>query len=229
MQKYYVVGIVFLAVFWLISWLVTGDKNPFAMAKGEPKIGENANFSASLVQMIVFTILTVFAYTTVFAARIFENNGSGLLPALKDGNNWLNVPSNLLILMGISVGTAVASRAIKIEQVKTGSLSDEDKSSLTRNRDGKTDLVKIQMLIWTVIAVVVYLEVLWRFMLQECYLTNSSGCPTQWGNTLPDIDTAFMALLGVSQGGYVVNQLSEKNEADKNKAKNQPNQPITSP
>ncbi len=161
MQKYYFVGLIFLVIFWLISVMVRRNWNPFAMAKGEVRINENVNYSASLLQMLVFTMLTVFAYTTVFAARAWEG---GLLKSLKEGNDWLNVPSNLLILMGITVGTAVASRAIKVEQAKTGTLPTEDKSSLSTNRDGKTDLVKIQMLIWTVIAVVVYLQILWQFM-----------------------------------------------------------------
>ncbi len=213
MQKYYLVGGTFLVVFWLISWAVTKNPNPFAMAKGKGDNNENPNHSASLFQMLLFTMLTVFAYTTVFAARAFENGGAGLLATLKDGNSWLNVPSNLLILMGISVGTAVASRAIKVEQAKAGILPVEDKSSLTSNRDGKTDLVKIQMLIWTVIAVFVYLQILWQFMGHHCYAI-TEGCPKEWGNALPDIDTAFMVLLGISQGGHVVNQLSQAN-ADK--------------
>jgi len=195
MQKYFWAGGVTLVIFWLISRLVTKNWNPFAMAKGG--IDENSNHSASLLQMLVFTMLCVFAYTSVFAARVGEV--SGVL------SGWISVPSNLLILMGFSIGTAVASRAIKVEQIKSGALPDSspDLSSLTTYRDGRTDLIKIQMLIWTLIAVVVYLIYLWRYMGNEGFLGEH---PTP----LPDIDTAFMILLGASQGGQVVNQLTEK-------------------
>lgn len=211
MQQYYLIGALFLGIFWIISGLITKNLNPFAMAKGSGIKGENRDFSASLLQMIVFTMLTVFAYTTVFAARFFEPGGA-LIPTAKD---WLQIPSNLLILMGISVGTAVASRAIR-SQNDTGLPASRvsDSSSLTTDVNGKTDLIKIQMLIWTVIAVVVYLAILSRFMMNSCYLMNQDAklCGDV-GNSLPDIDSAFMVLLGVSQGGYIVNKLSEGSKA----------------
>lgn len=210
-QKYYFVGLIFLAIFWLISWGVTKNPNPFAMAKGSGKNGENLNHNASVLQMLVFTMLTIFAYTTVFAARAMNGDNS----LLRD--QWLVVPSNLLILMGISVGTAAASRAITVqnlppkpEGVKSENIPVNEDSSLTTDSDGRTDLVKIQMLIWTAVAVVVYLTILWRFMINGCYLLNPTGtCVASWGNSLPDIDSAFMILLGVSQGGYVVNKLAQ--------------------
>jgi hypothetical protein len=150
----------------------------------------------------MFTLLTIFAYISVFAARVSED--AGIL------NSWINVPSNLLILMVISIGTVVGSRAIKVEQAKSGALPLIDNSSLTTNRDGKTDLVKIQMLIWTVIAIIVYLTILHQFISNHCFLfVVPEGCPKN-PLTLPDIDTAFMVLLGVSQGGYVANQLADK-------------------
>lgn len=215
-MKYYIAGAIALGVFWLFSGLIAKKWNPFHLAKGEKEIlGENEKYSASLLQMIIFTMLTIFAYTTVFAARMFEKDGAGLLPSLKDGDTWLGVPSNLLMLMGISVGTAVASRAIKVNQAENGTLPPNDNSSLTTYRDGKTDLVKIQMLIWTAIAVFVYLQILWTYMNNHCYLPldllpKDTVCQKEWGNSLPDIDTAFLALLGISQAGQVVNQLSEK-------------------
>ena len=233
MQLYYFTGILFLAIFWLISWGITGNPNPFAMAKGGGKNGENENYNASLVQMIVFTMLTVFAYTTVFAARALGEGGS-LIPT---ANEWLKVPSNLLILMGISVGTAVASRAIRVQQAATESSSADangsgadDRSSLTTDSKGKTDLVKIQMLIWTVIAVVVYLTILSRFMVNGCYLLKPTGaCAPDWGSSLPDIDSAFMVLLGVSQGGYVINKLSKDSPKDNDSKSNQGTEQIDKP
>jgi hypothetical protein len=197
MLKYYWAGAISLIIFWFITKLVTKSWNPFAMAKGKGDGTENTNHSASMLQMLVFTMLTVFTYTSVFAARAWE------VPGLLNG--WVNVPTNLLILMGISVGTAVASRAIKVEQAKTNASLDSaasDLSSLTTYHDGRTDLIKIQMLIWTLIGVVVYMTILGRFMINEGFKGDNPS--------LPDIDTAFMLLLGVSQGGQIVNQLTEK-------------------
>jgi hypothetical protein len=132
-QPYYLYGALSLILFYIISRLITGNWNPFAMAKGKG----NNNYSASLLQMIVFTMLTIFAYTSVFAARVM--NVDGFLTELP------GIPTNLMILMGISVVNAVGSRAIRETQASSGTLPQYDLSSVYQDRDGKTDLIKIQM------------------------------------------------------------------------------------
>src|ERR1043166_270604 len=219
MKNYYWVGIVFVLIFCAISWWVTKSPWPFAMAKRQSPTSNDGSYSASLTQMLVFLLMTVFAYTTVFAARAFgENGGVAIWANLGSGNTWLAIPGNLLMLMGISVGTAVAGRAIKVQQENANLAPADDKTSLTTNADGKTDLVKIQMLIWTVVAVFVYIRTLWVFMDHGCYAT-AAACPKEWGNSLPDIDTAFLALLGISQAGHVANQLSQNSTSKPNENK----------
>lgn len=85
--------------------------------------------------------MTIFAYVTVFAARIIGNEITAPIPALPD------IPVNLLILMGLSVVTATASKDITISYLNQNLLPKEDKSTLSQNRNGETDLTKVQMII----------------------------------------------------------------------------------
>src|SRR5829696_7937852 len=98
----YMWGIIAILILYVISGFVTRPENepgqarglrfnlnPFALA-----IGDDKNLSASLLQFLIFTYLTIFAYVTVYAARLGSGLGLTMLP---------DIPLNLLILMGLSV------------------------------------------------------------------------------------------------------------------------------
>jgi hypothetical protein len=188
--SYYFWGVISLLLLWVISWSVTGSWNPVAMAKGH-----GSDLSLSLLQNLLFTAVAVFAYVTVYAARVIAGGPEGLtaLP---------NVPENLVIMMGLSVVTAAASKGITVSYLREGELPARDKSGIASDRDGRTDLTKVQMLIWTLVAVVVYLVTFFHQMAESCPAA-SVTCAA----TMPDVDRALLVLMGVSQGGYVAGKL----------------------
>ncbi|MEA2008390.1 MAG: hypothetical protein U9O54_04660, partial [Chloroflexota bacterium] len=78
--------------------------------------------------------------------------------------------------------------------------SNKDDSNALTDRNGKTSLVKIQMLIWTLVSATIYL-ITFSHWLEE-------GSPE--GYALPDIDGALLVLMGVAQGGYIGGKLTSK-------------------
>src|SRR6266496_2929280 len=95
-----------VVVLWAISFVFTRKFNPFELACGVDK-----NYSASLLQFLIFTYVIVFAYVAVYVARLGAE-----LTALP------NIPLNLLVLMGLSVGSATASKGIVVSYVEQGKL-----------------------------------------------------------------------------------------------------------
>jgi hypothetical protein len=180
----YLWGIITIALVWIISGVITRSLNPFALA-----CGVDNNYSASLLQFLIFTYVTAFAYVAVYVARL----GAGLtvLP---------NIPLNLLILMGISVASATASKGIVVSYVEQGKLpvDSNDQSGVVKDKQGNVALTKVQMLIWAFIAAVIYVSTVVDFVQRGLY--------TQQG-ALPDVDGALLVLMGAAQGGYIGGKL----------------------
>lgn len=184
-----VAGIVALVVMWIVSRVTTGKFNPLALC-----YGHNDAVSTSQLQFLLFTALTVFAYVAVATARLASSSGPTTLPG---------IPENLLILMGLAGTTAATSKGIAVSYIAQGSIHPEDNSTVTKGRDGKTDLTKVQMIMWTIVAAVIYLFQVLRFL--------KAGQFAGVGNTaLPDVDGALLVLMGVSQGTYVGGKLVSK-------------------
>ncbi len=162
-----------VVVLWAISFVFTRKFNPFELACGVDK-----NYSASLLQFLIFTYVIVFAYVAVYVARLGAE-----LTALP------NIPLNLLVLMGLSVGSATASKGIVVSYVEQGKLPVDgaDQSGVVKDKFGNVALTKVQMLIWTFIAAVIYLSTVVDFIQRGLY--------TQQG-ALPDVDGALLVLMG---------------------------------
>jgi hypothetical protein len=179
-------GVAVLVAMYCISVLVTRSSQPWALARGN-----NKKLSTSELQFFVFTVLTVFAYVTVFAARyMYEGQPLTSLP---------DVPSNLLILMGLSVITTTSSKGISISYIRKNEISIHDSSDLFADREGVTDLKKVQMLVWTLIAAAIYLLRVISFIKNNEFASQQCA--------LPDIDGALLVLTGLSQGGYVAGKI----------------------
>jgi hypothetical protein len=182
----YVWGIIAILILWGISFVVTRKFNPFALA-----CGVDNNFSASLLQLLIFTYITVFSYVAVYVARLHAELNS--LP---------DIPLNLLVLMGLSVSSATASKGIVVSYVEQGKLPDrsDDKSGMTRDKEGNVALTKVQMLIWTFIAAGIYLITVVSFIKDQTFTQSGKGA-------LPDVDGALLVLMGAAQGAYIGGKL----------------------
>lgn len=198
----YAFGLLAVIVIYLLSRAVTGSWSPIALARGN-----NRQTSTSLLQNLVFTVVTIFAYVTVVAARCIARQPSEPLPPLP------TLPINLLIMMGFSFATSTGSKYIAISNIQKRLTTTEDNSNVVSNRDGDVDLIKVQMLIWTFVAAAIYVVMLVAFVSAKCYLDTiaAAACPN--GAALPDIDGSLLVLMGLSEGGYVAGKLVSRTAA----------------
>lgn len=206
----YFFGVLAILCIYGLSILVKKSWDPLALARGHSQ-----GLSTSIFQNFIFTVLTVFAYVTILAARYMALKPGDPLPVLP------SVPVNLMALMGLSYLMSASSKAIAVSDAPQ-TQSKEDKSNLVANPSGETDLTKVQMLIWTLISVIVYLFAFTQFISAQCFLDATfrashglAALPLQCPQdaALPDVDGALLVLMGVSQGGYVAGKLVSRARA----------------
>jgi hypothetical protein len=196
-----------LAIMWLVVLIAT-KRHPWSLV-----IGEDGRPSTSIFQMMVWTAAVVFAFLAIFEVR-FSNGYCQELPGM---------PTNLLIAMGISVATAVSAKAIAVStQSKTNTatavaaaagvqiITPPSQSGIFADDSGKPDLGKVQVVLWTAIAVGVFLAEVFA-------LIQHPNCPPfdpKIGNAactlgLPDIGQTLMILMGLGNGAYIGKKIAE--------------------
>lgn len=162
--------------------------------------GDDGIPSISKAQFFIWTLVAVFAYLVVLSSRI-------LLHSIFSPPSEL--PYHLLIAMGLSVVTASAAEAIDIRDssnkdtitrdgMTEPNLNIDKESGLGIFTDdrGKPDLSKIQMMVWTGVAIIVFLigllhNIWWALQPPE----------------IPDIDEALLALMGIGQSAYITKKI----------------------
>ena len=189
---------------YLVTLAVLGRANPLALVMGADGIP-----SASKFQHFVWTGVFVFSYVLLWATR--AANG--------DFDTITDIPENVVIAMGLSIGTLLLAKGIKVSQVEAGLApaprTDGESSAgvagLVAKDDLETpDLAKIQMLAWTVIAASIYLLQVWQ--VHESYaacarLPGPNECAFPG---FPDIDTTLMVLMGLGQSAYLGHKFVSK-------------------
>jgi len=138
--------------------------------------------------------------------------------------------------MGFSVTTAAGAKVITVSYVNQGSLSKPplkrrsdpgragplanlhplqalaDIRFLLTDESGRASLPKIQMLFWTMLAMVIYITISTHLigsidgMTRDAFRAALTRSPNDYG--LPDIGAALMVLMGLSQGAYLGLKLS---------------------
>jgi len=179
----YVVGIAGLLVLWLFYVVFSGKWNPMELAKGSDGLP-----SSSMFQFLLWTVVVVFAYITIYVARAQHNEYGPIT----------EIPVNLLILMGISSGAAVLSKGITVYHLSHGTAIKSGRvptgyaiKYLICDDNGQPVLNKVQMMAWTFIAIGIYIFLITR----------------QVGTVdlaiLPNVDDSLLVLMGISQGTYL--------------------------
>ncbi len=180
-----------LIVMWLLVGMITRDWNPLKFA-----IGEDNRYSISKFQLLLWTVTILFAYVTVIYARL-EQGLSGDVPT---------VPGNVLLALGLSGATSVVAKSIKVNNLQSGrelgtTLPDTGPiSTLLADNDGSLSLHKLQYLVWTFVAIGVFLV----------SLDQSNRL------SLPDIDTTLLVLSGIGAGTYLSQKLVPQSADEKN-------------
>jgi len=209
-QQYmsYLPGVAGLAVFWIVLLIAT-KKHPWALV-----IGEDGRPSTSKFQMMVWTAAMVFSFLAIYQIRFSSGFGQDL-PA---------TPTNLLIAMGISVATAVSAKSIAVgSQTRSDAanaaaaaagvpVADDPvcQSGIFADDEGKPDLGKVQVVLWTVIAVGVFLSNVFALIHSHCapHIDPQTKVAT-FPLGLPDISQTLMILMGLGNGSYIGKKIAE--------------------
>jgi hypothetical protein len=186
-----------LAVFWIVLLIAT-KKHPWALV-----MGEDSRPSTSKFQMLVWTAAIVFAFLAIYQIR-FSAGYTDELPGM---------PANLLIVMGISVVTTVSAKSIAIKSAANDTPAPAGaappapgRSGIFCDDSGLPDLGKVQLVLWTVIAVGIFLaEVFAR--IHNPILPSAGGTVASLG--LPDIGQTLMVLTGLGHGAYLGKKIAE--------------------
>jgi hypothetical protein len=192
------IGLGVLAALYLLTGLSAKTWRPSRLMQGA-----DGSSSTSKFQWLLWLVATLFAYTVLWVLRARQ----GDYAAIGD------VPANLLTVLGLSTTTAAAAKGITTGYVQTGRVvkltaaqrgatqaADPQPAAGTggilQDDNGMLSLAKIQVTGFTVLAVGIFLATVIHQIAATPVVT-----------TLPNIDSSLLALLGISQGGYLGNKL----------------------
>jgi hypothetical protein len=168
--------------------------------------GADGRLSTSKFQWFAWTTLVVGSYAAIYAARALTGQGAASP----------QVPSNVLIALGFSTTTMATAKGITTLYLAGGRTLKEPspnaansanasiRGGLLTDDSGITDLAKVQLVTWTLIAIAVYL---YSVGLQLSGIFHCVPGKTCQYSSIPDIDTVLMVLTGLSQGGYLGKKL----------------------
>ena len=159
---------------------------------------ENWYPSLARFQFLIWTWIILFVVVSIFWYKFF--NGIYII-----SGDVYNIPFNLFALMGMTVAVPVASGYISSikysKMISTGKRPTNLPSFGTMLAENdKPELARFQMFAWTWIAVIFYL-ISFGFQTSQTFQDPSAL-------KIPDIPTAFVILMGISQGAYVGTKLA---------------------
>jgi hypothetical protein len=164
------------------------------IAVGLWKFGKGIDglFSVSNIQVILWTGVVLGGYLAI---------------AILKGGFLDEIPTNLLYLMGVSVGSTVTATGIRaIQQPKlpnAATLSQINQNLVTsglfssEKEPSKLSVAKMQMMAWTAVSLSIFILILFGNILDN-------------NPTLPDVGAGLLTLMGVSHAGYNGNKIADK-------------------
>jgi hypothetical protein len=200
-------------VYWVLSALalvaaaawaghtVTTSKNWLGIL-----IDSRGRYSLTHLQLVLWTIVVLSLITAVVLGRLTGGSAAKTLD--------FTIPNNLLLAVGISVGSAVAATATKAGK------DSNDKAKVERMTDGKSprisqvfmveegamadkavDVTKFQNFWLTLIIVGSYVATAGVYLLRATDATQLSP---------PDFSQQVVTLLGISHAGYIAAKVPNK-------------------
>jgi len=170
-----------------------GGKRPLV----EIILNNNGYPTLSKFQFLLWTLVLAFTFFSIHIIMIIETS----FPT-QQAYSIQSIPENLLALMGISVAVPVIS-TIQSARTKITKKSDKSFGSMFLNSEGRLDLAKLQMFLWTIIGILIYL-----YIVVDELVTVSTVNEL----FLPDISPTLLILMGLSHGAYLGSKLTGQNQ-----------------
>jgi hypothetical protein len=159
-------------------------------------VGEDQRYSNSKFQMAAWFCIVIATYLGVVSLRVCELGWDFL--------GGVNIPSNLLLLSGMSALTYAGAKGITTAKIDTATAQGkpDPKPSgeprffrdLLQNDAGSFDLGDFQMLVVTLLAVGMYAATVFH-SLEVIQVSQTT--------LLPNVDTTILASFGLGQGAYL--------------------------
>jgi IPT/TIG domain len=196
------IGLAVLGVLYLVTWITSGQPNPWKLVQGADGAASTSKF-----QWFLWIIVILFSYSVLWVLRARGGDWS----AISD------VPGNLLTVLGFSTGTAAAAKGITSGYIQSGRVGKTtaaqkaaapavagapaqqpaaSQGGILRDDTGTPELAKIQMTGFTLVAVGIFLATVIHQIVANPVVTS-----------LPNIDSSLLVLMGISQGGYLGKKL----------------------
>ena len=159
-------------------------------------IGEDGRYSNSKFQMAIWFFVLIATYLATIYLRLSQAGWEFL--------GGVNIPTNLLLLSGMSALTFGGAKGITATKVQTAKDAGNPNpkpagqanffKDFVQNDTGKFDIGDFQMLMVTLVAVGMYLTTSFH----------SLGAIESWKTfALPNVDTTILAMFGLGQGAYL--------------------------
>lgn len=187
------------AVLFLVAEIVDPDWNhPGELLTQFLRDGEG-DPSLSRLQFFAWTGVVIFAFSWVCFIRVFS--GVPTFPSA--------IPANVLAVMGISTGAALASSQVEslakdaptTREESWGNwssmLAELTKNKFSGNWEMRPSLGRYQMFAWTVISIGIYVGILLTTV-HQVWVGGGAG-----SLNMPDLDPTLVVLMGLSQAGFV--------------------------
>ena len=156
-------------------------------------VGEDRRYSSSKFQMALWFSIVIAAYLATLLIRGFEFGS-------------INIPTNLLLMSGLSLITFGGAKAITegkvADALSRGAVAKAPNpnppslvNDLTHDDKNRPDLGDTQMIVITLLAAIVYIAQLYGFL---------NALELRSVITLPDVDNTLLASFGLGHGAYLV-------------------------
>jgi hypothetical protein len=184
------IGLAVLVILYVVTALITHHWRPKDLLNGFDGFG-----STSKLQWFLWIMVILFGYAAIWVLRAEQGSYS----ALSD------IPVNLLTVLGFSTGTAAAAKGITAGYVQTGKIAKTGvpanptaatTGGIFQDDSGGPELAKIQMIGFTIIAIGIFLAT----VIHQIVAGDIK-------DSLPNIDSSLLVLMGISQGGYLGKKL----------------------
>jgi hypothetical protein len=186
-------------------------------------IGDEGGYSLSRLQAVLWAIVIISYQLSVIVALLMNKNFKNPLQFYQ-----ITFSEETLWLLGLSLGSYISVKGITIDQINKNPSrlkSKRPKFSDIIVGDNGLDFSRIQMLIWTIIAVFIFIsnvelylskivntkkqeDLIGLFYNHIDQFTQDQQSPAKPDNTpLPYLPWSFIVLMGLSQGAYVGKKL----------------------
>jgi len=210
------IGLGALALLEVSIFIASGGWNPWILVLDDVSPPQPRRASTSKFQWLLWLVVVLFAYVVLWVLRARQ----GDFIALPD------IPVNVMVLLGISTGTAAIAKGIAVGNERrrlqaaaapmavapTGGLvsmppprvppvrlappAGSTQGILVDDSTNAPDLAKVQMIGFTFVALAIFLATLIHQI--------AANPPVV---ALPNVDASLLVLMGISQGGYLAKKL----------------------